>query len=145
MIQTALIPLALAAASVSAEDDVHCAVSFATHFVGRFAELPEEIRNDVLKDGKIAEPDGAFNETDDIDDRNLPFRRLVRAGRSGGQWFVWIKHGGFSPHYDVLGFRPFWEKADRYRWYRAGEFQGEPCIAINAFLAGVQTPTDGRH
>ena len=64
---------------------------------------------------------------------------MVLAGQSGTKWFVWIDHGGFSRHYDVFGYSQLWEKADTYRWFRSTQLQGEPCIAINAFLDGVHT------
>ncbi len=64
---------------------------------------------------------------------------MVMAGQSGLKWFVWIDHGGFSRHDDVFGYSQLWEKEDTYRWYRSTQMQGEPCIAINAFLDGVNT------
>ena len=140
----AAVPMMILQSAAAAPQQPQCAVSFATRFVDRFAELPEAIRADLTKDGKVAEPGEPFNDTDDILDPNLPQRRFIRGGRSGDKWFVWLDHGGFDHHFDVFGYRQVWEKADRFRWYRAAELQGEPCVAINAFLAGVWTPQNGQ-
>ena len=35
-----------------------------------------------------------FNKTDSVDDPNLPFRRLIRAGNRDNDWFLWYEHGG---------------------------------------------------
>jgi len=140
----AAIQLVMTQGVVSAPSQPQCAVSFATRFVDRFSDLPEAIRSDLLRSGQVVEPGEPFNDTDAILDPNLPNRRFIRGGRSGEKWFVWLEHGGFDRHFDVLGYRQLWEKTDSYRWYRAAELQGESCVAINAFLGGVWTPADGQ-
>jgi len=131
--------LAVGAAPVI-EAPPQCPVRYATRFVTHFADLPDQIQKDILKGGKIADPGQPFEAYDDITDPDLPRRRMVLAGHSGVKWFVWIDHGGFARHNDVFGFSQLWEKADTFRWYRDADLQGDPCIAINAFLDGVSTP-----
>ncbi|MEZ0243787.1 MAG: hypothetical protein ACAH11_10460 [Sphingomonas sp.] len=139
------LPLLMSPLSLPATQDPECSVGRATIFVDRFADLPDEIRQDILKTGKMAEPGEAFEGTDSITDSSLPRRRFVRGGLSNDQWFAWVYHGGFAPHYDVFGYRKLWETRDTFRWYRAAELQGDPCVAINAFLDGVRTPQRSGH
>ena len=117
-----------------------CAIPFATQFVERFSDVPEDIRNDILRNGKVAERGQPFSESDAIIDPNLPRRRFMRAGRAGWHFFVWLDHGGFARHDDIVGYSLVQESVDHYSWRRSAEFQGEPCIAINAFFSGVWTP-----
>ena len=140
-----LVILAVGATPLCAGTAPQCPIRYATTLVSRFADLPDKIRSDILKDGKIADPDQPFEPYDSISDPDLPFRRLVMAGQSGVRWFVWIDHGGFNRHFDVIGFSQLWEKRDTFRWYRSAELQGDPCIAINAFLDGVVTLEQGKH
>ncbi|NKJ00722.1 hypothetical protein [Novosphingobium sp. SG707] len=128
----------------SNENERQCSVKYSTVFVSRIEDLPEEIQKDILKDGEVANPRKPFQAYDVIQP-GLPNRRLVLAGHSGDRWFVWIDHGGYNRHDDVLGFSQLWEKVDVFRWFRAAELQGEPCIGINAFLDGVGTPARSEH
>lgn len=42
----------------------------------------------------IADIGAPFNSTDSVLDPSLPFRRLIRAGHRGDDWFLWYEHGG---------------------------------------------------
>jgi hypothetical protein len=139
-----LVPLAWISAAVTAPTSPQCAIPLVTYPVERIGDLPEAIRSDLLRDGPVAEPDQDFNDIDLVRDPNLPHRRLVQAGRTGGEWFVWLDHGGSNRHADVIGYRQLWETNQTFRWYRAAELQGEACVAINAFLHGVWTATEGQ-
>jgi len=132
--------LALEAPILPQQTTSQCSVRHATKFVAHFSDLPDQIQIDLLKGGKIADVGQPFEEGDAIIDSNLPRRRLVLAGKSRNKWFVWIHHGGFSPHADVFGFSEVWEKREEFRWYRSAALQGDPCVAINAFLDGIGTP-----
>lgn len=103
------------------------------------ADLPKQVRDDLLKDGQIADPDQPFEAYDNITDPLLPGARLVLAGESGLRWFVWIDRGGFARRDQVYGYGQLWDKVDHFTWYRSAELEGDPCIAINAFLDGVTT------
>lgn len=141
-----LMPLLLAAMPGEEPPPPECAVTFATRFYHRLADMPEEIRADLASHGPIADAGEPFEETDFITDASLPGRRFVLGGVSDGKWFVWVDHGGFVRHDDVFGYRPVYSKADEPpRLLRFAALQGEPCVAINAFLAGVQTPLGRPH
>ncbi|KQH76100.1 hypothetical protein AO501_18735 [Mycobacterium gordonae] len=57
------------------------------------SELPAELRGLLPPIADIGAP---FNSTDSVNDPNLPFRRLIRAGSRGSDWFVWYEHGGIG-------------------------------------------------
>src|SRR4051794_13801843 len=83
----------------------HCAIARPATFYERLADMPAEIRADVAKHGAIADAGQPFNEYDfDVDPR-LPDRGFILGGSSGGNWFVWLRHGGFDRHDHVLGYR----------------------------------------
>ena len=42
----------------------------------------------------IADVGAPFNATDSVNDPMLPFRRMIRAGHRGSDWFLWYEHGG---------------------------------------------------
>jgi hypothetical protein len=138
-----LLAASVQAAAPPAAAEPGCAVTRATVFVRRFADLPAEIRDDVLRGGAIAEAGQPFNEGDVIylDQPRLPDRRFVLGGQSGGNWFLWFDHGGFARHDHVLGYHPVYSAANMQTptLMRAADFIGEPCEAINAFLRGVMT------
>jgi hypothetical protein len=141
MVLRLLAALAMAApASPAAEpEEPSCAVTRATVFVHHFAELPGEIRDDMLGDGRIADAGQPFTPNDAFTDASLPHRRFVLGGRSGESWFVWIDHGGMGRHYHVLGYSPVHGDRGPPTLMRSADFIGEPCEAINAFLHGVMT------
>lgn len=114
-----------------------CTVTRATVFYDRLADLPPEIQKEILAQGDVADPDRPFNRTDAIEDSTVPFRRLVRAGSSGGSWFVWLEHGGLAYHYDIFGFLPLHKAKGPPQLVMTAAFTGEPCVAINAILNGV--------
>jgi hypothetical protein len=116
-----------------------CAVTRAIVFVRHFAQLPREIRDDVLRDGTIADSGEPFTPYDVVTDPSLPHRRFVLGGRSGGSWFVWIDHGGRARHYHVLGYSPVHGDRDPPMLMRSADFMGEPCEAINAFFGSLMT------
>jgi hypothetical protein len=129
------------AAPVAPRASPQCAVRYAARYVRHLADLPKQVRDDILKDGQIADPDQPFEAYDDITDPTLPRARLMLAGESGTKWFVWIDRGGFVRRDQVYGYGQLWDKVDHFDWYRSAQLQGDPCIGINAFLDGVTTPT----
>lgn len=149
---TAMLSMLLAASALSAtapgreawrEPDPACAVTRATVFVRRFADLPREIREDLLRIGPIAEAGQAFAANEDEPDPRLPARRFVIAGVSDLRWFVWIDHGGPSRHAHVRGYDPLYTSSnDTPTLVLVADFVGEPCEAINAFLRGVMSNLD---
>lgn len=128
----------LAQAPQNDESIQKCQVRYETHFIRHFADLPENIRTDILKGGPIADVGKPYNDTDDIENGSWPRRALVSAGFSHHVIFVWIDHGGLDHHSDVLGFRRL---GTTENWERSATLSGDACIAINAILDGVTTHT----
>lgn len=140
-----ILTFALAATTLQGVQPPQCSVRYETIYVRQVADLPQQIQSDLLQGGAIADPDQPFEASDEIADPDLPTRRLMLAGRSRNGWFVWIDHGGYARHADVFGYRQLWSRPDSFVWYRSAALQGDPCIAINAFLDGVSTPTSPEH
>jgi hypothetical protein len=70
---------------------IQCALATPVQEVSRVSELPTEIRKLLPPIADIGAP---FNATDNVSDPALPFRRLIRAGYRGDDWFVWYERGG---------------------------------------------------
>ncbi len=126
-----------------------CAIARSTVYVRRLMDLPEAIREEVLRHGEVAEAGQPFQESDDVIIQEgrppLPSRRFVLAGESNSDWFVWIDHGGFARHAHVYGFRPvFRGNAVTPELTLFADLEGEPCEAINAFLRGVWSSFEER-
>lgn len=86
--------LSLATASpASAVPNTNCTLTTAVREVQHVSELPAELRGLLPPIADIGAP---FNSTDSVNDPNLPFRRLIRAGSRGSDWFVWYEHGGIG-------------------------------------------------
>jgi len=84
---------ALTAAPASAVPDTKCPLTTPVREVRSVSELPPEL---VQLLPPIADVGAPFNATDSVNDPNLPFRRLIRAGSRGADWFVWYEHGGIG-------------------------------------------------
>jgi len=137
--------VALVAIQAGSQPAPYCPVRYATRHVTSLAELPPQVKADILKSGAIADMGEPYEGTDSITDPNLPRRRFVSAGSSNHRWFVVIDHGGYDRHFDVIGYAQLWAKRDSFTWHRSAVLQGDPCIAINAFLDGVWTPETSGH
>lgn len=90
---TAAIAATMLAAPAHAVPDAACTLNTPVVPVTRLAELPAGLEALV---SPIAETDAPFNSTDAVLDASLPFRRLIRAGHHGDDWFVWYEHGGIT-------------------------------------------------
>lgn len=78
--------------SAVAAPDTTCRLATQVQEVPGFLQMPPEVRKLLAP---MAEPGQPFNKTDVID-RNLPSRRLIRAGHHGADWFVWYEQGGIA-------------------------------------------------
>ncbi|WP_241010626.1 hypothetical protein [Mycobacterium camsae] len=88
--------LALSVVTASPADAVpntSCTLTTPVQEVQHLSQLPTELRTLLPPVADIGAP---FNKTDAVDDPNLPFRRLIRAGNRGNDWFVWYEHGGIG-------------------------------------------------
>ncbi|WP_232068919.1 hypothetical protein [Mycobacterium mantenii] len=59
--------------------------------VQHVSQVPPELLKLLPPMADIGAP---FNFTDSVSDPNAPFRRLIRAGHRGTDWFIWYEHGG---------------------------------------------------
>lgn len=92
MLAAVLIALAFALPA-QAMPDANCKLTTQVQDVTKLGELPFEVRKLL---GPVAERGAAFNKTDAVTDGSLPFKRLIRAGHRGNDWFVWYEHGGIT-------------------------------------------------
>jgi hypothetical protein len=81
------------ASPAGAAPNTNCVLTTPVQEVRHFSELPAELRSLLTPVADIGAP---FNSTDAVNDPNLPFRRLIRAGNRGSDWFVWYEHGGLG-------------------------------------------------
>lgn len=93
-----MVALALAAPA-QAIPDTNCALTAAVADVSSVSQLPPALRELVAPIAEIGAP---FNSTDSVLDPSLPFRRLIRAGHHGDDWFVWYEHGGVGYFWQVV-------------------------------------------
>lgn len=86
--------LAVAMADTSsAVPNTKCTLTTPVQEVQSVSQLPPELVNLLPPIADIGAP---FNATDSVHDPNLPFRRLIRGGSRGSDWFVWYEHGGIG-------------------------------------------------
>ena len=76
-----------------AAPNTQCPLTTPVQEVYSVAQLPPELLKLLPLIADIGAP---FNSTDSVRDPTLPFRRLIRAGNRGADWFVWYEHGGFA-------------------------------------------------
>ena len=69
----------------------------------------------------LANPGAKYQVTDVVDEPELPFRRLVFAGVSGGQWFIHYERGGYGHSYSILVFRVQDNGRVAFVWGGAGD------------------------
>lgn len=79
------------ATPANAMPNTQCTLATPVTEVHSLSQLPPEL---VKLLPPIADIGAPFNKTDSVDDPTLPFRRLIRAGNRGADWFVWYEHGG---------------------------------------------------
>jgi hypothetical protein len=81
------------AAPAASVPDTTCRLATPVTEVSGVAQLPAALKKLI---GPLADTGAPFNSTDDVEDALLPFRRLIRAGHRGDDWFVWYEHGGIT-------------------------------------------------
>jgi hypothetical protein len=89
-----LLGLALALATparAGAVPNTQCALTTQVQEVHSVSQLPPELLRLLLPMADVGAP---WNHTDSVSDPTLPFRRLIRAGAHGSDWFVWYEQGG---------------------------------------------------
>jgi hypothetical protein len=68
--------------------------------------------------GKLADPDQKWQETDVIYDKNLPRNRLIWAGTSKDYYVLHYEKGGFAPSLHVVLIKA--DKVPRILWHGTG-------------------------
>ncbi|SPM36121.1 hypothetical protein HMPREF0591_2144 [Mycobacterium rhizamassiliense] len=81
----------LPAIPAGAVPNTKCTLSTPVQEVQSKSQLPPELLKLLPPIADIGAP---FNSTDSVSDPNAPFRRLIRAGSRGADWFIWYEHGG---------------------------------------------------
>lgn len=96
--------LALAAGCAAAKEPApqpapagaDCVLKHASHDVLSLRQLPQSIRDALIKQaGEMADRGAFFNATDVVV-KPAPFSRFIRAGHTQGTWYVWYEHGGIA-------------------------------------------------
>ncbi|ETW21377.1 hypothetical protein MGAST_26255 [Mycobacterium gastri 'Wayne'] len=92
------------AVPAAAVPNTQCALTTAVQEVPSVSQLPPELRTLLPPIADIGAP---FNKTDAVTDPSLPFRRLIRAGNRGSDWFVWFRpiHKAPGPTPPTYAFR----------------------------------------
>lgn len=91
-----VVSMALACATAApgaAAPNTKCALATPVREVQHLNQLPSELVKLLPPMADIGAP---FNATDSVGDPTLPFRRLIRAGNHGTDWFLWYEHGGIG-------------------------------------------------
>lgn len=79
------------ATPAAATPNTQCALKTPVQEVQHVSQVPPELLKLLPPMADIGAP---FNFTDSVSDPNAPFRRLIRAGHRGTDWFIWYEHGG---------------------------------------------------
>jgi hypothetical protein len=87
------------AAPAAAVPDTGCTLSTPVQEVASVTQLPAALAGAMPPIADIGAP---FNSTDSVRDPSLPFRRLIRAGHRGDDWFLWYEHGGLAYYWQVV-------------------------------------------
>ncbi|OBH52894.1 hypothetical protein A5686_09430 [Mycobacterium sp. E2479] len=79
--------------------NTQCALTTPVQEVRHLAQVPPELTKLLPPMADIGAP---FNSTDSISDPNAPFRRLIRAGNRGSDWFIWYEQGGIGSSWHAV-------------------------------------------
>ncbi|BBX97016.1 hypothetical protein [Mycobacterium lacus] len=82
-----------------AAPNTKCTLATPVQEVQSVSQLPPELLKLL---SPIADVGAPFNATDSVSDPTLPFRRMIRAGDRGSDWFVWYEHGGIGHFWQAV-------------------------------------------
>jgi len=88
----------------------------------------------------IADIGSPFNSTDAVTDPSLPFRRLIRAGHLGDDWFVWYEHGGIVYFWEAVIARVPGDGAEVTTLANVGTISDTLCSVTDGVYAGLVPP-----
>jgi hypothetical protein len=112
-----------------------CTLSTPVQEVTSVTQLPAALRNALPPIAAIGAP---FNSTDSVLDPSLPFRRLIRAGHQGDDWFLWYEHGGLAYYWQVVVARVDGDRMSTLA--NAGTVTDMLCAVTDGALAGRVPP-----
>ena len=89
--------------------------------VSKTEDIPAHVKQVFSKISRqpsfaMANPGEEFQDTDQVIDRTLPWRRLVFAGTQDDKWFVHYEHGGYAHSYYVTAFKVNPHGAANFEW-----------------------------
>ena len=128
----AAIAMATPAAAVP---DTGCALTTPVQDVASVTQLPAALAAALPPIADIGSP---FNSTDSVHDPSLPFRRLIRAGHHGNDWFLWYEHGGVGYYWQVVVARVDGDRVTTLA--DAGTVSDTLCAVTDAAMAGRVPP-----
>ncbi|WP_245913115.1 hypothetical protein [Mycobacterium kansasii] len=129
--------LAVATAGpAEAVPNTQCALATPVQEVPSVSQLPPELRKLLPPIADIGAP---FNKTDAVNDPSLPFRRLIRAGNRGTDWFVWYEHGGLTYFWQAVVVRVVSGSATT-TLANAGTISDTLCSFTDGVFAGTVPP-----
>jgi hypothetical protein len=126
----------MTATPAKAVPNSQCTLATPVEEVHSLSQLPPEL---VKLLPPIADIGAPFNKTDSVNDPTLPFRRLIRAGHRGSDWFVWYEHGGvgYSWQAAVVGVIP---GGPTTTLANAGTISDTLCTLTDGVFAGSVPP-----
>jgi hypothetical protein len=86
----------------------------------------------------LANPGQRFQDTDVLDKKGLPSRRLVFAGEREGTWFIHYEKGGRGNSYFVLVFKIDSQGSPQFLWGGAGFERAKNLDGLRALIADRQ-------
>lgn len=120
----------------AATPNTQCTLATPVQEVHSVSQLPSELRKLLPPIADIGAP---FNSTDSVSDPTLPFRRLIRAGNRGTDWFVWYEHGGLGYFWQAVVARVV-PGAEPKVLANAGTISDTLCSLTDGVFAGVVPP-----
>ena len=123
------------AAPAAAVPDTGCTLRTPVQEVASVTQLPAALATALPP---IADVGAPFNSTDSVLDPSLPFRRLIRAGHRGDDWFLWYEHGGLVYYWQVVVARVDGDRVTALA--DAGTVADTLCTVTDGALAGRVPP-----
>lgn len=123
------------AATAHAAPNTECTLSTPVQQIAGVSQLPPALQNALPPIAEIGAP---FNSTDAVNDASLPFRRLIRAGHRGDDWFLWYEHGGLAYYWQVVVARVDGDRVSTLA--EAGTISDTLCTVTDGALDGRVPP-----
>jgi hypothetical protein len=116
--------------------NTQCALVTPVQEVHSKSQLPPELLNLLPPIADIGAP---FNSGDAVNDPTAPFRRLIRAGKRGNDWFLWYEQGGVGYSWHAVVARVVPDSAPTVL-ANAGTISDALCTLTDGAFAGRVPP-----